>query len=92
MTITEALEDKLKDMALKKAASLRSTAKPTTEDKIKEAEILDGKEIGALCLHRTWARSFVVFLQLLATACAFLAYWMDQRGPSRPAPRLEFLW
>jgi hypothetical protein len=86
------LEDKLNELAVKKASSGRSSTKPTTDDEIKKVEILDGKEIGALCLHRTWARSLVVFLQLLTTACAFLAYWMDRRGPSRPAPRLEFLW
>jgi hypothetical protein len=84
------LEDKLKSLAIKPHASARSNAK--TDDEIKKVDILEGKEIGALCLHRTWARSFAVLLQLLATACAFLAYWMDRRGPSRPAPRLEFLW
>jgi hypothetical protein len=84
------LEDKLKSLAIRPHASARSNAK--TDDEIKKVDILEGKEIGALSLHRTWARSVVVLLQLLATACAFLAYWMDRRGAGRPAPRLEFLW
>jgi hypothetical protein len=43
-------------------------------------------------LKRTsWLR-LVLFLHIVATLSAALIYWMERRGPNKPAPCVEFHW
>jgi hypothetical protein len=59
-------------------------------EKQAEADVKRGNELGYV--QRTWALSVVLFLHFIATLAAWLVYWIDKRGPSKPLPVVETRW
>lgn len=62
---------------------------PTTQDR-KLAEADRGKLL-SMRRQTGWLR-LVVLLHLVAIVGAFLTFWIDRRGLSRPQPKLELRW
>jgi hypothetical protein len=62
---------------------------PTTQ----ERKLADARR-GTLLemLRHTFSFRLVVFLHLVASLSSVLMFWIDQRGTSRPLPKLEFRW
>jgi hypothetical protein len=85
------LEDKARTKIEEKNKGDKKAA-GNNEINIKKVDIKEGQEIGAESLARTRIRSLVILLHFIATAGAFLAFWVERRGPSRPLPRFEMLW
>lgn len=55
-------------------------------------DLIESQEISKLGLQHTNVFRFVFLMLLVTLVCAALDFWLEERGPSKPMPRMDLLW